>query len=82
MPNLQTGLNSNRRYAMSIALHPNHMTAAERLDEIAEILAAGAMRLMARKSSRLSADSRDSSVDFTANQSVYGVENKRRNSRP
>ena len=67
---------------MSIALHPDHMTAAERLDEIAEILAVGAMRLMARKSSRLSADSRDSSVDFTANRSVYGVENKRRNSHP
>ena len=67
---------------MSIALHPDHMTAAERLDEIAEILATGAMRLMARKSSRLSADSRDSSVDFTGHQSVYGVENKRRNSHP
>jgi len=57
------------------------MTAAERLDEVAEILAAGAMRLMARKSSRLSAERGDSSVDFTAERSVYGVENKRRNSR-
>jgi len=66
---------------MSIALHPDHMSAAERLDEIAEILVTGAMRLMARKSTRLSADSRDSSVDFTASRSVYGVENKRRNSR-
>ncbi len=67
---------------MSIALHPDHMSAAERLDEIAEILAVGAMRLMARKSTRLSADAGDSSVDFTANQSVYGAENKRRNSCP
>jgi hypothetical protein len=66
---------------MTIALHPDHMTAAERLDEIAEILAAGAMRLMARKSSRLSADAGDCSVDFTVNRSVYGVENKRRNYR-
>ena len=66
---------------MTNALHPRHMTAAERLDEVAEILAAGAMRLMARKSSRLSADRGDSSVDFTAERSVYGVENKRRNSR-
>ena len=66
---------------MTNALHPRHMTAAERLDEIAEILAAGAMRLMARKSSRLSAERGDSSVDFTAERSVYGVENKRRNSR-
>ena len=63
------------------ALSPDRMTAAERLDEVAEILAAGAMRLMARKSSRLSADRGDSSVDFTAERSVYGVENKRRNSR-
>jgi hypothetical protein len=67
---------------MSIALHPDHMTAAERLDEIAEILATGAMRLMARKSTRLSAESRDSSVDFTANRSAYGVETNCRNSRP
>ncbi|CAA7618235.1 hypothetical protein [Magnetospirillum sp. SS-4] len=66
---------------MSIALHPDHMTAAGRLDEIAEILATGAMRLMARKSTRLSAERGDCSVDFTANRSVYGVENKRRNSR-
>ena len=66
---------------MHNALHPRHMTAAERLDEVAEILAAGAMRLLARKSSRLSAERGDSSVDFTAERSVYGVENKRRNSR-
>ena len=65
---------------MTNALHPRHMTASERLDEVAEILAAGAMRLMARKSSRISADRGDRSVDFTAERSVYGVENKRRNS--
>jgi len=63
------------------ALSPDRMTAAERLDEVAEILAAGAMRMMARKSSRLSAERGDSSVDFTAERSVYGMENKRRNSR-
>jgi hypothetical protein len=56
---------------MSIALHPDRMTAAERLDEVAEILANGAMRFMARKSSRLSAEGGDSSVDFTADQSLY-----------
>ncbi len=67
---------------MSIALSPDRMTAAERLDEIAEILAVGAIRLMTRKSTRISAERGDSSVDFTASQSVYGVENKRRNSRP
>ena len=57
---------------MSLALHPDHMTAAERLDEIAEILATGAMRLMTGKSTRFSAQRGDCSVDFTANQSVHG----------
>ena len=59
---------------MSLALQPDHMTAAERLDEIAEILAVGTMRLMARKSSRISAENRDSSVDFTTSQSVHGFD--------
>jgi|GEM_PF-1468841 len=66
---------------MSIALSPNRMNAAERLDEIAEILATGAIRLMARKSTRLSADGGDSSVDFIAHQSVYGEATNRRVSR-
>ena len=57
---------------MTNALHPRNMTAAERLDEVAEILASGAMRLMARKSSRLSANRGDCSVDFTSDQSVHG----------
>jgi hypothetical protein len=34
-------------------LHPSHMTAAERLTEVAKILATGLMRLRARKSSPL-----------------------------
>ncbi|TAN64036.1 MAG: hypothetical protein EPN20_08865 [Magnetospirillum sp.] len=67
---------------MALALHPDHMTAAERLDEVAEILAAGVQRLVARKSTRLSAERGDSSVDFTANRSVYGGENKPRGTRP
>lgn len=67
---------------MHNALSPDRMTAAERLDMVAEILVAGAMRLFDRKSTRLSADAGDSSVDFIASQSVYGEENKRRNSRP
>jgi hypothetical protein len=44
------------------------MTAAERLDEIAEILAAGLMRLRARKSSPLSCDHGESSLDFSGDQ--------------
>lgn len=67
---------------MALALSPDRMTAAERLDEVAGILATGAQRLLARKSTRLSAERGDSSVDFTANRSVYGGENKRRDSRP
>jgi hypothetical protein len=42
------------------------MTADERIAEIAEILAAGLMRLRARKSSPLSRDSGESSLDFSA----------------
>ena len=49
-------------------LHPRHMTAAERLDEIADILAAGLIRLSARKSSGLSAHHGESSLDFSPDQ--------------
>ena len=51
------------------ALSPNRMTTAERLTEVASILAAGLVRLRARQSSRLSGDRENSCVDFTANQS-------------
>ena len=49
-------------------LSPDRMSAAERLAEIAEILAAGLMRLRARQSSHLSADHGESSLDFSPNQ--------------
>ena len=49
------------------AIHPDRMTADERLAEIAEILAGGLMRLHARKSSRLSADHGESLLDFSLN---------------
>jgi hypothetical protein len=48
------------------ALHPSHMTASERIAEIAGILAAGLMRLHARKSSPLSPVFEDSSLDCFA----------------
>jgi hypothetical protein len=54
-------------------LHPRHMTAAERLDEIADILAAGLIRLRARKSTPLSRDRGESSLDFSPHQSGHGV---------
>jgi hypothetical protein len=57
--------------SMTIALSPARMTAPERLDEIAEILALGAMRLIARKSSRLSAAYGETSLDFTPERSGH-----------
>jgi hypothetical protein len=53
------------------ALNPNRLTAAERLDEIAELLAAGLMRLRARQSTPLSAHCGDSSLDCAAHQSGH-----------
>jgi hypothetical protein len=52
-------------------LSPDRMTLAERLDEIAEVLAAGLMRLNARKSSDLSAERGESSLDCAAHQSSH-----------
>jgi len=56
-----------RRYQgdMSNPLRPDLMTPAERLEEIADILAAGLMRLRARKSSQISGDPGESSLDFS-----------------
>ena len=50
---------------------------AERFSEIAEILAAGLMRLRARKSSPKSADFGESSVDFSGHQSGHADPNSR-----
>jgi hypothetical protein len=49
----------------------------ERLDEIAEILATGLMRLRARQSSHLSAHSGESSLDCAAHQSSHANALKR-----
>jgi hypothetical protein len=51
------------------ALHVNKLTAAERLKEVAEILAGGLMRLRARQSSNLSAHHGESSLDCVPYQS-------------
>jgi hypothetical protein len=56
---------------MGNPLHPRHMTASECLAELADILAAGLMRLRARQSTALSAHSRDSSLDCAAQQSSH-----------
>jgi len=56
---------------MPNALDPNRMTAAERLDELASILATGLIRLRAHKSRQLSADRGDSYLDFSARESGH-----------
>jgi hypothetical protein len=53
------------------SLNPDLMTPAERLDEIAEILAVGLMRLRTRQSSSLSADLGECLVDYPAHQSGH-----------
>ena len=64
---------------MDNALDPNLMTAAERLTEIGEILAAGLIRLRAKTSQ--TEDMRDIPLDFPAHQSRHG-RNQRRRERP
>lgn len=49
-----------------------------RIGEIAEILAAGLMRLMARKSSPISADPGESSLDLSAGESGHSSPVERR----
>jgi hypothetical protein len=49
-------------------IDPERLSAAERLDEIADILAAGLMRLRARKSTPLSTHSGESSLDCPGHQ--------------
>jgi hypothetical protein len=53
-------------------------SSTERLSEIANILAAGLMRLVARKSSPIFADTGDSSLDFSATESGHPTPAKRR----
>jgi hypothetical protein len=53
------------------AIPPNMLSAAERLDELGEILAVGLIRLHARKSSPFSAHRGESSLDCPAHQSGH-----------
>jgi hypothetical protein len=59
-------------------LHPERMSAEERIAEIGRLLGLGLMRLHAPKSSRLSADRGDSSVDFLPDQSGHADAPERR----
>ena len=56
------------------ALSADRMTARERLEEIASILALALVRLRARQSSRIATVSENSSLDFNAYQSGGAVE--------
>lgn len=58
----------------SNGLAPEHMTAAERMAELGQILALGALR-MSGKSSSLSADLEESPVDFARRESGSHVRN-------
>ncbi len=57
---------------MPNALDPDLMTPAERLREVGEILAAGLIRLHARRKEAAERQSGESSVDFSGDQSVHG----------
>ena len=57
---------------MPNALDPDRMTADERLDEMADILAAGFLRLPKRESANNSSEFGDFPLDFPASQSVPG----------
>jgi hypothetical protein len=61
------------------ALDPNLMTAPERLTEIGEILAAGLLRLRAKRLK--TGDHRDLPLDFPAHRSRHG-QNQRTRERP
>ena len=56
-------------------LDPNRMSLAERLAELGRILAAGFNRMKAKKSSGLSADGGESSVDFMPPKSGHATSN-------
>ncbi len=57
---------------MPNALDPDRMTADERLDEAAEILVAGYLRMRAKKSANNTNDFGDITLDLTGHQSVHG----------
>jgi hypothetical protein len=64
-------LGTNCRCMEMNALKLDLMTAVERLDEVAEILAAGLMRLRARQSTPESPDCGEGSLDCPAQQSGH-----------
>jgi hypothetical protein len=65
---------------LSASMRPNNEVSAatERIAEIAEILAVGLMRVMARKSSGYSTDTGESSLHISARQSSHPTPMDRR----
>jgi hypothetical protein len=59
-------------------LHPSHLSAQERITEIAEILATGLMRLRAKQSSQISRDLGESSLHTLPEQSGHPSPENRR----
>jgi hypothetical protein len=57
------------------ALDPDQMTAAERLAEVADLMAAALIRRQQRKSISLSGDLRESSLDFSVDLRGHVVPN-------
>lgn len=62
-------------------LKPDRMTQAERLAELGRVLANGVIRMWAVKSSPLSADTGESSVDYAAPKSGHATRNSRSTTR-
>jgi hypothetical protein len=60
--------------SMTNGADPEHLTADERLTEVAEIFACGLARLHARKSSSLSRDCGESCLDFPPDQRGHAVD--------
>ncbi|CAK0740678.1 conserved hypothetical protein [Azospirillaceae bacterium] len=59
---------------MPNALHPSHLSTAERLDEVGRILAAGFLRARAKRlgsQAKSTGKERECSLDFTAEQSGH-----------
>lgn len=59
-------------------LHPDLMSAEERLAEIGQTLARSFIRLKTRQSTHISADRRENSLAILPDQSGHGVPKKRR----
>jgi hypothetical protein len=69
----------------AVGLHPDHMTADERLDEVARLLALGYLRLRARRKAEKANDSnylREFGLDFGAEGRVCDTDTHADRERP